>query len=91
MQQIAEQAAVAPPIIKPYTIGFAIPRGLKLFCVFNFGNLKGRKFNVNFDGGNISSDGGILPLAELDRRLNLTSDGRGAGIRRIRYASEGQG
>lgn len=39
-----------------------------------FQKVKGRKLNVDFSGGNISSDGGILPLAELDRRLNLTAD-----------------
>lgn len=43
-----------------------IPDGL-------FQAVKGRNFNIDFNGGNISSDGGILPLAELDKRLHLTS------------------
>lgn len=38
-----------------------------------FQGVKGRKFNIDFNGGNISSDGGVLPLAELDKRLHLTS------------------
>jgi hypothetical protein len=38
-----------------------------------FQSVKGRKFNIDFTGGNISSDGGILPLAQLDKRLHLTS------------------
>ena len=45
---------------------FNIPNGL-------FQSVKGRKFNIDFTGGNISSDGGILPLAELDKHLHLTS------------------
>jgi hypothetical protein len=43
-----------------------IPNGL-------FQSVKGRKFDVNFNGGNISSDGGILPLAEIDKRLCITA------------------
>jgi hypothetical protein len=34
---------------------------------------KGRKFNIYFNGGNISSACGILPLAKLDKHLHLTS------------------
>ena len=43
-----------------------IPNGL-------FQSVKGRKFNIDFNGGNISSYGGILPFAELDKYLHLTS------------------
>ncbi len=38
-----------------------------------FQRVTGRKFAVNFDGGNISSDGGLLLLAELDKKLKITS------------------
>jgi hypothetical protein len=35
---------------------------------------KGRKITVDFDGGNISSNGGLLLISELDRKMNLTSE-----------------
>ena len=40
---------------------------------FNFGSLKGRKVLANFTGGRITSDAGIVLLAELDRKLQITS------------------
>ncbi|NLB54631.1 MAG: IS1380 family transposase, partial [Lentisphaerae bacterium] len=43
-----------------------------------FQGSKGRKFDVNFSGGHISSDGGLLLLAELDKRVGIT-----AGISKI--------
>lgn len=39
-----------------------------------FPPLKGKKLEVNFNGGHVSSDGGILLLREIDRQLNLTKD-----------------
>jgi len=36
--------------------------------------VKGRKIEVAFDGGDVSSDGGALLLREVDRRLRLTAD-----------------
>lgn len=39
-----------------------------------FSTLKNRKIEVNFKGGDISSDGGVLLLREADRRLGI-SDG----------------
>jgi hypothetical protein len=39
---------------------------------------KGKKFDVNFSGGHISSDGGLLLLSELDKKLGIT-----AGISKI--------
>ena len=39
-----------------------------------FSTLKSRKIEVNFKGGNINSDGGVLLLREADRRLGI-SDG----------------
>ncbi len=39
----------------------------------NFGSLKGRKVIANFSGGKITSDAGIILLAELDRKLQITS------------------
>ena len=33
---------------------------------------KGRKVEVNFEGGDITSDGGIILLQQMDRKLGLT-------------------
>ena len=40
---------------------------------FNFGKLKGRKVIANFEGGKITSDAGIVLIAELDKKLQITS------------------
>ena len=40
---------------------------------FKFGNIKGRKVIANFDGGRITSDAGIVLIAELDKKLKITS------------------
>ena len=39
----------------------------------NFGNIKGRKVIADFSGGRISSDAGIVLMAELDKKLRITS------------------
>lgn len=39
---------------------------------FNLGSLKGRKVIANFNGGRITSDAGIVLLAELDKKLKIT-------------------
>ncbi len=39
----------------------------------NFGSLKGRKVIADFSGGRITSDAGIVLMAELDRKLRITS------------------
>ncbi len=39
----------------------------------NFGKIKGRKVTVNFKGGRITSDAGIVLMAELDKKLKITS------------------
>ena len=39
----------------------------------NFGTIKGRKVIANFEGGRITSDAGIVLIAELDKKLNITS------------------
>jgi hypothetical protein len=39
----------------------------------SFGFLRGKHVVGEFDGGNLSSDGGLLLLAEADRQLGLTS------------------
>ena len=33
---------------------------------------KGRKVEINFEGGDITSDGGIILLQQMDRKLGLT-------------------
>ncbi len=38
-----------------------------------FGKLRGRKVIVNFDGGQITSDAGIIMIAELDKKLKITA------------------
>jgi hypothetical protein len=35
---------------------------------------KGRKFDLNFSGGNVSSDAGLVLLAQLDKKLGLTAN-----------------
>ena len=40
--------------------------------VLNFGKQKGRELIANFDGGLITSDGGIIWIAELDKKLGIT-------------------
>ena len=39
---------------------------------FNFGSIKGRKVIADFTGGRITSDAGIILLAELDKKLRIT-------------------
>ncbi len=39
----------------------------------NFGSIKGRKVIANFSGGRITSDAGIVLMAELDKKLKITS------------------
>ena len=36
-----------------------------------FPSVKGRKVKVDFEGGNISTDGGLLLLKQVDKKLNL--------------------
>ncbi|MGJ3242360.1 MAG: transposase, partial [Opitutales bacterium] len=40
--------------------------------VFGFSSVKGREVKARFDGGTISSDGGLVLLKEADRQLGLT-------------------
>jgi hypothetical protein len=39
----------------------------------NFGNFKGKNIIANFEGGKITSDAGIIFMAELDKKLKITS------------------
>jgi hypothetical protein len=39
---------------------------------FSLPSLRGKKITAGFDGGNLSSDGGVLLLAKIDRQLGLT-------------------
>ena len=41
---------------------------------FNFPTFKRREIESRFSGGEITSDGGVLLLREIDRHLNLTSE-----------------
>ena len=38
----------------------------------NFGKLNGRQLIANFEGGKITSDAGIVLIAELDKKLKIT-------------------
>jgi len=38
----------------------------------HFSNSKNRKVEANFSGGNVTSDGGIMLIREMDNRLGLT-------------------
>ena len=40
---------------------------------FNFGTLQGRQVIANFEGGKITSEAGIVLMAELDKKLGLTA------------------
>ena len=42
----------------------------------NFGTIKGRKVIADFTGGRITSDAGIVLLAELDKKLTAWLDKR---------------
>jgi len=37
-----------------------------------FPSQKGKKVEVNFSGGDVTSDGGVLLLREINRKLGLT-------------------
>ena len=39
----------------------------------NFGSIKGRKVIADFSGGRITSDAGIVLMAELDKKLKITA------------------
>ncbi len=39
----------------------------------SFGKIKGREVIANFNGGRISSDRGIVLIAELDKKLRITA------------------
>jgi Transposase DDE domain group 1 len=41
---------------------------------FNFPSFKRRKIDTQFKGGDITSDGGVLLLREIDRQLNLSAE-----------------
>jgi hypothetical protein len=45
----------------------------KVFQPDLFPSLKRRKIKVDFDGGNVSSDGGLLLLKQVDRKIRLLS------------------
>ncbi len=40
---------------------------------FNLGTIKGRKIIADFSGGRITSDAGIILMAELDKKLKITA------------------
>jgi hypothetical protein len=39
---------------------------------FNFGRIKGKEIIANFEGGRITSDAGIILMAELDKKLKIS-------------------
>jgi len=41
---------------------------------YQFSKVKSRQIEINFKGGDISSDGGVLLLREADKRLGITND-----------------
>jgi hypothetical protein len=40
---------------------------------FSFGRVKSRKVIVNFQGGTLTSDAGLVLIAELDKKRQITS------------------
>ncbi|MFC1745636.1 IS1380 family transposase [Candidatus Riflebacteria bacterium] len=45
-----------------------------LHKINTFSNCKNRKVLADFSGGNVTSDGGVLLLKQIDERINLTSN-----------------
>ncbi|HEY5752618.1 MAG TPA: transposase [Chthoniobacterales bacterium] len=41
--------------------------------LFDFSSLNRRKVEASFEGGDLSSDGGVMLLRQVDRRLGLTA------------------
>lgn len=41
---------------------------------YQFSKVKNREIEINFTGGDISSDGGVLLLREVDKRLGITAE-----------------
>jgi hypothetical protein len=39
-----------------------------------FPRIKNKELKINFSGGNISSDGGLIPVHLLDKKLGIISD-----------------
>ena len=46
----------------------------KIRQIINLGKHKGKEIIANFDGGLITSDAGIIWIAELDKRLKITEN-----------------
>jgi hypothetical protein len=55
-----------------YTEGFAMTNCIPLN--YQFSKVKNRQIEINFTGGDISSDGGVLLLREADRRIGMTNE-----------------
>lgn len=55
--------------------------------IVRFGRIGRRQVQAAFDGGDITSDGGVMLLREVDRRLGLTAAAARAFIDRRRSAS----
>jgi len=53
----------------------------------SFGNLHGKQITAAFDGGNVSTDGGVLLVTEADRKLGLTGT-LGGSLRDTRQAAK---
>jgi hypothetical protein len=56
----------------PYTKDFVMTNCIPLN--YQLSKVKNRKIEVNFTGGDISSDGGVLLLREADKRLGITNE-----------------
>ena len=56
------------PIIKSFAMLDNIPPS------YQMSKIKSRKLEINFNGGDISSDGGVLLLREADKKLGLTAE-----------------
>ncbi|TRT94735.1 MAG: IS1380 family transposase, partial [Microcystis aeruginosa Ma_OC_LR_19540900_S633] len=44
----------------------------KISHQLNFGRIKGKEIIANFEGGRITSDAGIILMAELDKKLKIS-------------------
>jgi len=74
-----------------YTTQKSMRRGLSGMtqCIdqLSFGNLHGKQITATFDGGNVSTDGGVLLVTEADRKLGLTET-LGGSLRDARQAAK---
>jgi hypothetical protein len=59
-------------VLKPITGGGTAPMPKCTTDTIGFGRVGRRKIEANFNGGDISSDGGLILLRQVDRKIGLS-------------------